>query len=196
MIRLNITFVFILLASTLSAQNFKAGAIGGISTSQVSGDQMGGFNKVGLKIGSFVNHPINSATRGELALYYIDKGSNDLNSNFRIDLSYVETSWSVQKTSKGFIYEGGLLFSILVDGKTYDIYGYEDVTKSDFYKFDVGAKLAAGIKLRPKLFMFWEITNSLPFTPIQDHPGGSTYGLNRGKYNSILSFSFRYLYSE
>ena len=54
------------------------GAIGGISTSQVSGDQLGGFNKVGVKLGSFVNHPINLATRGELAMYYIEKGSNDL----------------------------------------------------------------------------------------------------------------------
>ena len=196
MIRLHFIFILLLTAGILSAQNFKAGAIGGISTSQVSGDQLGGFNKVGVKLGSFVNHPINLATRGELAMYYIDKGSNDLNSNFRIDLSYIETSWCVQKSSKGFIYEGGLLFSVLLDGKTYDIYGYEDVTKSDYNKFDIGAKLAAGIKLKPSLFMFWEITNSLPFTPIQDHPGGATYGLNKGKYNSILSFSFRYLYSE
>ena len=196
MIRLHFIFILLLTAGILSAQNFKAGAIGGISTSQVSGDQLGGFNKVGVKLGSFVNHPINLATRGELAMYYIDKGSNDLNSNFRIDLSYIETSWCVQKSSKGFIYEGGLLFSVLLDGKTYDIYGYEDVTKSDYYKFDIGAKLSAGIKLKPRLFMFWEITNSLPFTPIQDHPGGATYGLNKGKYNSILSFSFRYLYSE
>ena len=196
MIRLHFIFILLLTAGILSAQNFKAGAIGGISTSQVSGDQLGGFNKVGVKVGSFVNHTINLATRGELAMYYIDKGSNDLNSNFRIDLSYIETSWCVQKSSKGFIYEGGLLFSVLLDGKTYDIYGYEDVTKSDYYKFDIGAKLSAGIKLKPRLFMFWEITNSLPFTPIQDHPGGATYGLNKGKYNSILSFSFRYLYSE
>jgi hypothetical protein len=196
MIRLHFIFILLLTAGILSAQNFKAGAIGGISTSQVSGDQLGGFNKVGVKLGSFVNHPINLATRGELAMYYIDKGSNDLNSNFRIDLSYIETSWCVQKSSKGFIYEGGLLFSVLLDGKTYDIYGYEDVTKSDYYKFDIGAKLSAGIKLKPRLFMFWEITNSLPFTPIQDYPGGATYGLNKGKYNSILSFSFRYLYSE
>ncbi len=196
MIQLKLTFIFVFVAGVLSAQNFKAGAIGGISTSQVSGDQLGGFNKVGVKLGSFVNHPINSATRGELAMYYIDKGSNDLNSNFRIDLSYIETSWSIQKTSKGFIYEGGLLFSILVDGKTYDIYAYEDITKGDFNKIDIGAKLAVGIKLKPKLLMFWEITNSLPFTPFQDHPGGASYGLNKGKYNSILSFSLRYLYSK
>ena len=184
------------LSSYCYGQNFKAGLIAGVSTSQVSGDQLGGFNKLGIKFGASVNHFINSASRGQLALYYIDKGSNDVNSDFRIDLSYIETSWSVQKTSKGFIYEGGLLFGVLVDGKTYDIYGYEDVQKNDFYKFDIGAKLAAGVKLKPQLNVFWEFSNSIPFFPIQDHPGKATYGLNKGKYNSILSFSFRYLFSE
>ena len=178
------------------SQNFKAGLIAGFSTSQVSGDQLGGFNKLGIKFGASVNHFINSASRGQLALYYIDKGSNDINSNFRIDLSYIETSWCVQKTSKGFIYEGGLLFGILIDGKTYDIYGFEDIQKNDFHKFDVGAKLAAGVKLKPQLTIFWELSNSIPFFPIQDHPGKATYGINKGKYNSILSFSFRYLFLE
>ncbi|MAD49972.1 MAG: hypothetical protein P8I29_02690 [Flavobacteriales bacterium] len=191
-----ICFIFLGVSSYSIAQNFKAGLVAGISTSQVSGDQLGGFNKIGLKLGASVNHIINPASRGQLAIYYIDKGSNDLNSDFKIDLSYIETSWCVQKTSKGFIYEGGLLFGVLVDGKTYDIYGYEDIQKSDFHKFDIGAKLAAGIKLKPQLSMFWELSNSIPFFPVQDHPGRATYGLNKGKYNSIFSFSFRYLFSE
>tara|TARA_B100000886_G_scaffold283770_1_gene208107 strand:- start:1015 stop:1608 length:594 start_codon:yes stop_codon:yes gene_type:complete len=184
------------ISSYCYGQNFKAGLIAGISTSQVSGDQLGGFNKLGIKFGASVNHFINSASRGQLALYYIDKGSNDINSDFRIYLSYIETSWCVQKTSKGFIYEGGLIFGVLVDGKTYNIYGYEDIQKNNFNKFDFGAKLAAGVKLKPQLTMFWELSNSIPFFPIQDHPGGATYGLNKGKYNSILSFSFRYLLSK
>jgi len=191
-----ICFIFLGVSSYSIAQNFKAGLVAGISTSQVSGDQLGGFNKIGLKLGASVNHIINPASRGQLAIYYIDKGSNDLNSDFKIDLSYIETSWCVQKTSKALIYEGGLLFGVLVDGKTYDIYGYEDIQKSDFHKFDIGAKLAAGIKLKPQLSMFWELSNSIPFFPVQDHPGRATYGLNKGKYNSIFSFSFRYLFSE
>ena len=46
--------------------------------------------------------------------------------------------------------------------------------KNDFHKFDIGAKLAAGVKLKPQLTMFWELSNSIPFFPIQDHPGGAT----------------------
>jgi len=196
MIRHLLFSIFIISYSHSFSQNFKAGALAGVSTSQVSGDQMGGFNKVGLKIGAFVNHPINMASRGQLSMYYIDKGSNDVRSQFKIDLSYIETAWSIQKTSKGFIYEGGVLFGVLINGKTYDLYGYEDRYKGDFYKFDIGAKISAGIRMKPKLFMFWELSNTLPFFPIQEHPGGTIHLLNKGKYNSVLSFSFRYLFSE
>ena len=163
-----ICIFYLFISSYCNGQNFKAGLIAGISTSQLSGDQLGGFNKLGIKFGASVNHFINSASRGQLALYYIDKGSNDVNSDFRIDLSYIETSWCIQKTSKGFIYEGGLLFGILIDGKTYDIYGYEDTQKNDFHKFDIGAKLAAGVKLKPQLTMFWELSNSIPFFPYKN----------------------------
>ena len=73
--RLIIICVFSLgLSSYCYGQNFKAGLIAGISTSQISGDQLGGFNKLGIKLGGSVNHFINSASRGQLALYYIDKG--------------------------------------------------------------------------------------------------------------------------
>ena len=78
-----ICFIFLGVCSHSTAQNFKAGLIAGISTSQVSGDQLGGFNKIGVKFGASVNHSINPASRGQLALYYIDKGSNDVNSNYK-----------------------------------------------------------------------------------------------------------------
>ena len=117
MIRLLIFLSLTLWSAVALSQNFKAGLLAGLSTTQVSGDQLGGFNKIGLKLGASVNHPINQATRGQLEMYYIDKGSNDQNSDFAIVLSYIETSWSLQKTAKGFIYEGGLLFGVLIDGK-------------------------------------------------------------------------------
>ena len=41
------------------SQDFNAGIIGGFSTSQVSGDELSGFNKIGPRIGCFVNKKIN-----------------------------------------------------------------------------------------------------------------------------------------
>jgi len=42
------------------SQEFNAGISAGISTSQVSGDNLAGFNKAGIILGGFVNRKINN----------------------------------------------------------------------------------------------------------------------------------------
>tara|TARA_Y100001933_G_C18764831_1_gene465630 strand:- start:120 stop:707 length:588 start_codon:yes stop_codon:yes gene_type:complete len=191
-----ITLIFLLGIATLTnAQNFQSGLIAGISTSQVSGDVLGGFNKIGLQLGGVVNHPVGKNSNGQFGLYYIDKGSNDPKSLFQIDLSYVESSYSFLYNYQGFNWEGGLLIGVLIDGKTYDKYGNEYAIESQFNRFDIGAKLAVGKELLPKLQMFWEISNTIPLFPIQEHPAYVSI-LNKGKMNAVLSFSFRYLLGD
>lgn len=188
-----IILIFLLGIATLTnAQNFQSGLITGISTSQVSGDALGGFNKIGLQLGGFVNHPLGKNSKGQFGLYYIDKGSDDTKSLFQIDLSYVESSYSILYNYQGFIWEGGVLIGVLINGKTYDRYGYENAIESQFNKFDISAKLAVGKELLPKLQMFWEITNTIPLFPIQEHPAFVSI-LNKGKMNAVLCFSLRYL---
>lgn len=194
--RFIILLYFCFVTNLTIGQNFKPFVLTGVSTSQVSADNLSGFNKLGVKIGLGVTHKINNATRGELSLYYIDKGSKDPESKFQIDLSYIESGWSFQKSARGFIYEAGILFAVLVDEKTYDLYGYENISKSSFNRYEIGGKISAGVHLMPQVQMFWELSNTLPFWPIQEHPNGLTYNLNKGKYNSIFSISFRYLFSD
>ena len=43
------------LSISIHAQNFGGGLILGLSTSQVSGDNLGGFNKGGLLFGGFID---------------------------------------------------------------------------------------------------------------------------------------------
>mgnify|MGYP004195079309 FL=1 len=183
------------IATLTNAQNFQSGLITGISTSQVSGDALGGFNKIGLQLGGFVNHPLGKNSKGQFGLYYIDKGSDDTKSLFQIDLSYVESSYSILYNFQGFLWEGGVLIGALINGKTYDLYGYENVSESQFNKFDISAKLAVGKELFPKLQMFWEVTNTIPLFPVQEHPAYMSI-LNKGKMNAVLCFSFRYLLSN
>lgn len=178
------------------AQSFQSGLIGGISTSQVSGDYLGGFHKVGVKLGALVKHDFTTSTVGQFSLYYIDKGSNATESNYQIDLSYVETALSFQKAYGGFTYEGSLLFAVLAEGLNYDAYGYLDPYQSDYNKIDVGLQLGIGRKINSNIQLFWELSNSIPFSPIQAHASGETYLLNKGKYNAVLSFSFRYLWGK
>ena len=44
-----------------SAQEFNAGILSGLSTTQVSGDNLAGYNKAGLIIGGFVNRDISQS---------------------------------------------------------------------------------------------------------------------------------------
>ena len=56
---LNKILIILLFPVLCLCQDFNAGIIGGFSTSQVSGDELSGFNKIGPKIGFFVNREIN-----------------------------------------------------------------------------------------------------------------------------------------
>ena len=53
--KISIVLLILLFTNKMTAQEFKGGFIGGLSTSQLSGDMLGGFNKAGLIIGGFTS---------------------------------------------------------------------------------------------------------------------------------------------
>ena len=87
-------FFFILFLNKYnSAQEFNAGVLSGLSTSQVSGDNLGGFNKAGIILGGFVNRKINTALQIQIEMMYIQKGSSNPkpeNLIGEINLEYIE----------------------------------------------------------------------------------------------------------
>ena len=68
--RIHILSIFIFFHLFTFGQNFNAGGIIGINTSQVSGDNLSGFNKLGVRIGGFVNREFNAFT-AQIELQYI-----------------------------------------------------------------------------------------------------------------------------
>ena len=100
----SILFVFII-SSFCFGQNFNAGTIVGINTSQVSFDNLSGFNKIGIRGGAFVNKQFHSF-EGQIELLYINKGSrsmalisNDYSyiDNYILKLNYVEIPIIIEK---------------------------------------------------------------------------------------------------
>ena len=81
------------------SQNFKGGVIAGVSTSQVSGDYLGGFNKAGLFLGVFTELPISPISNIKMEMNYIQKGSNNpkMSENGFTDIStsYIEVPISI-----------------------------------------------------------------------------------------------------
>src|SRR5688572_11278489 len=68
---------FWLLSCAAFSQQFKAGLLGGIVTSQVDGDTYAGYNKAGLFGGAFVSKRISPESRWTalFEITYIQKGS-------------------------------------------------------------------------------------------------------------------------
>ncbi|MCB0754652.1 MAG: PorT family protein [Flavobacteriales bacterium] len=71
----NIVFLFLLLPLVGFGQGFGGGLYAGISTTQVTGDNIGGFNKVGAWGGSFTDYRFTPRSTLQLELSFIQKGS-------------------------------------------------------------------------------------------------------------------------
>ena len=62
-------------STSLTAQNFDAGFIGGLVATQVDGDGYGGYDKAGPIVGLWVGHRISHSYYSRVEFRYIQKGS-------------------------------------------------------------------------------------------------------------------------
>ena len=120
-------FFILFLNKYSSAQEFNAGVLSGLSTSQVSGDNLGGFNKAGIILGGFVNRKINTALQIQIEMMYIQKGSSNPkpeNLIGEINLEYIEIPILFSfNSSEDINLDLGLHISALIESYYEDLYG-------------------------------------------------------------------------
>ena len=186
------------------AQNFGGGIILGLSTSQVGGDDLGGFNKAGILAGIFANKSISELLSIQMEMNYIQKGSNNPDMNdyksknvgkADISLNYIEVPILMQYQQNSTLkIEGGIQFANLINGYYNDSYG--EITYSGttpFIKNDVGLLLGVDYKFSDNLSLNTRISNSILPIGKDDYNHPTTYNSKRkGKYNSVLSFAIHY----
>jgi hypothetical protein len=182
------------LTISIQAQNFDGGIIAGASTSQVAGDMLGGFNKIGLLAGVYTNLKIKENLKVQLEITYIEKGSRNPNLHKNaiqeITLSYVEVPISInlqQKENLGI--ELGILPAFIMSSKMND-YSSEIEIDPSFEKYDFGIFAGINYHLSKKIILNSRISNSI--IPIRPHVSGATDGWNKGQYNTVLSFALHY----
>jgi hypothetical protein len=176
------------------SQEFNAGISAGISTNQVSGDNLAGFNKAGIILGGFVNRKINNLLMVQIEMLYIQKGSSNPNQNVNnladIHLDYIEIPLlAIIKNSEKLYIEGGVHCSALIDGYYQDLYG-ELENQTSFDNFELGAIIGISYNLSSKISLNTRLSNSI--IPIAEHASGQTYKFNKGKYNTGLNFILKY----
>ena len=193
------------LISNLQAQNFGGGVILGLSTSQVGGDDLGGFNKAGLLAGVFANKSITPLLIFQMEMTYIQKGSNNPNMNNSehlqdyekpdISSSYIEIPLLLQyHQSEVLKIEGGLLSAYLINGYYKDESGKMPIVNGNpFIKYDIGLLIGMDYKFSENLSLNTRISNSILPIGEEDYNHTTTYNSTRkGKYNSVLSFAIHY----
>lgn len=203
--RFSILLLCVFLTFNIQAQNFGGGFILGLSTSQVSGDNLGGFNKAGLLIGAFVNRNISSLLSIQMEMTYIQKGSDNPNMNDSehmyygkpdISSSYIEIPLLLQYHQNNKLrIEGGLLAAYLIDGYYNDLYGRMPLlinSSNPFIKHDFGLLLGMDYTFSNKLSLNTRLSNSIQPIGSEDYLGGSYGSSRKGKYNSVLSFTIHY----
>ena len=179
------------------SQNFKGGVIAGVSTSQVSGDNLGGFNKAGLFLGVFTELPISDISNIKMEINYIQKGSNNPkmfeNNIPDISTSYVEVPISIHYYQNEITaFEAGIQTAFLLNFSDNDEYGPIPNDQSiAFNKVDLGAFIGMNYHLTDNILLNSRISNSI--LPVRPHASGAIYQLNRGQYNSVLSFTLHYI---
>ena len=186
--------VYILSSINSQAQNFGGGLITGVSTSQVAGDMLGGFNKIGFIFGVYTDLRVKENMSLQYEITYIEKGSKNPNIHenniAEITLSYVEMALSFklkQKENLGF--EFGLLPALLIKSAMNDYSSNIDIDPK-FTNYDFGVFAGVNYHLSDNIILNTRISNSI--IPVRPHISGATKGWNKGQYNTVLSFIINY----
>ncbi|HOZ83701.1 MAG TPA: porin family protein [Bacteroidia bacterium] len=197
---INKILIVLLLPMATNAQSFKASIIGGINASQVSGDELGGFNKAGVMFGGSAILPVTPKSDVAMELLFIQKGSKTPtskdNSNtvyYKMSLNYLEVQINyTYHASKKIGLHVGPTFGVLVGEKEEDIAG-ELTERPEFQKTEIGIAGGLSFHFSEKVGLYMRLSNSL--LPIRKM-GADTKYFKSGQYNSGLAFFLTYTFSS
>lgn len=190
-------FALSLLSLPLHAQRFHGGIMGGLAATQLDGDNLGGYNKPGLRVGGWVNTRVGSSTILQLELEYIQKGSkisqSELESGkyYHCRLNYIQVpvlaKTDLMQRLQG---EAGIAGSYLTQSlEDKDGGGFLKATP-DFTQFEFSGLVGLSYRLLDNLEASIRFNYSL--LPVREHPGDQTWWLDRGQYNNAMLFSLYY----
>mgnify|MGYP001163891636 FL=1 len=178
--------LFIITSGLCYAQHFDAGITGGLSMSQVSGDQYAGYNQVGPKVGFYVSYPLNKKLNLQTELQYIQKGSKevDAESYYSYKLNYLEMPITINsKIKESLSIETGI-------GTNYLISYEESEANSEPNKFALDFILGTTYQLLENTAINFRFTHSI--TPIRKHSSGESFQLNKGEYSNAITIALIY----
>lgn len=207
-----ITFVFmkksVLLFACMSLllrvyaqeQRFFVGAKAGVSTSQVSGDELAGYDKAGLVGGLQCAMKFSKKWTLQFEMIFVQKGSKyrarpDLGdpNYYRLQLNYMEVPVLFQYHYKKFTFEAGPAYGYLINYKEENAGG--DVTGlRPFHNSEISINAGVNYTLPKNVGVNFRFSNSL--NSIRDHESGAKVYYNPGQQNTALHFTVSYTFTH
>jgi hypothetical protein len=181
---------------------FTMGVVGALNTSQVSGDDLWGFNQFGTYGGLCLNAQMDEQKSFQFHISYSQKGSrmpsNPNGQIYVLRLNYIDvpimyTHRFQKKMLRNIHGEIGLVNSYLVNYTERNLAG--DITPArPFKKYEASLMVGFGYWMSHGLFFSLRYVNSV--LPIRDHVSNATFRFNRGQYNTVVQFSLNYFFKK
>jgi len=198
-------FIFLCLCNVTGfTQSFKTGINIGIAATQVSGDNLGGFNKSGPILGGFIYREFKKNWSYEIGMQYILKGSrktpnfdNNDYTSYLMRLHYVEMPFLLNYHYKKFTLFAGLSIGGLLHWNVYNEFGEFPAAsdeKRPFKRYELSDNFGLSYRLGDGLNVCVNLSYSL--LPIRNHVSQAVRLFNRGQYNEALCVSLRYKFQQ
>lgn len=191
---------FLITITTSNAQTFGGGFFAGPTVSQIGGDNLAGFDKLGFMGGFYTYKQLSNNWRGQMELYFIRKGSRDgrdetLNNFYNVNLNVIELPLIFEYAySESVFFVMGPALSTLVSSRETDIAGVNP-GQVPFNRFSLTGIAGIGYHFNERTSIQWRGQWSL--TPVRSRPftpAGAPWTdyFTRGWRSLLLSFGLYY----
>lgn len=195
-------FVFAV-ALTAPAQNFKGGVRAGCTMTQMSGDELSGFHKLGAYAGAFVNWrfvnhenwaiqpEINFVMKGSSAYLKADKNGNVVGNKYVLTLYYMEVPLLAKyRIFKGLEAEFGPTFGVLCGATEKDANG-KMPGRMPFRRFELCGMVGLSYTFKEHFGIDVRFVQTAIPVRVNDGYHSSAY-LNKKQFSTELAFSLFY----
>ena len=178
-----------------SNKKFYSGVFVGLNTSQITGDDLAGYDKPSLIFGTFVKRKFREHFSVLMELSYLPKGSrknitpiDSIPTFYSLKLRYIEIPIMLQYTIKSRItLEVGTSIGVLLSYSEEDIFGdlsgnYS--TREQFKRTDISFNAGISYSLNENWTFSLRSANSM--APVRNHDQQTKFRLNRGQYSSCI----------
>lgn len=205
-------FIFFIFGITgkVDAQIIKGEAIVGMNLSQVDGDEVFGFKKVGANLGAGVMVPFGKRGRWDLSFetLFTQKGSKQgqqyydslITGEYKLNLNYVEIPVMVMFTDKEFISFGmGLAWARLVGVTEYEHGQLVETTTLNSGTYDKNDfSILADFRIRLYKSLKFNLRYQYSLLSIRTREfsdlAGNTW--TRDQYNNVITFRLIWVFNE